>query len=305
MIWLIGNRGMLGREIEARLAASGRLFRASDLEVDITDPEALRRFAEPLPLAWIVNASAYTAVDRAEDEAEAAFRINAQGVENIAWVAAEKGARLIHISTDYVFDGGKNGAYVETDPPRPTGVYGASKYEGERRLAQTGASSFLIRTAWLYGPGGANFVSTMLRLFRERDEVRVVSDQWGSPTLAGDLAEAVLAVIAADSRAYGIYHFTNEGRTNWFAFAGEIYRLARQRRLVDRDVCLVPIRTEDYPTRARRPANSYLSKEKIRRVFHLWIRPWQEALSEYLAGLEPPGPGGALSPPGGRGEARE
>ena len=285
MIWLIGHKGMLGSEVHKLLIEGAVPYLASDLEVDITDIRCLKAHVRDLPISWIVNCSAYTAVDRAEDEREVAFRINSDGVHHIALIAAEKKAKLIHISTDYVFDGNKEGAYLETDPPNPTGVYGASKYEGEKHIQATLASHFILRTAWLYGRQGNNFVHTMIRLFREQEEVRVVSDQWGSPTLANDLAGAILRLVSYDADQYGIYHFTNEGRTQWHAFASAVYQLAREQGLVEREVRIVPVTTNQYPTRTRRPSNSYLSKEKIRRVFGISIRSWQEALAEFIGGL--------------------
>lgn len=285
MIWLVGHRGMLGTEVHARLRTRGLEHVATDLDVDIADRPSLKAFSDPLALSWIVNCSAYTAVDRAEDEPELAFRINAEGVRNLACVAHEKGARLLHISTDYVFDGRKEGAYLETDPPNPSGVYGRSKLQGEIHIRENIDRHVILRTAWLYGPAGANFVRTMLRLFQERDEVRVVSDQWGSPTLAGDLADTILRIVTLETVPYGTFHFTNEGRTNWFEFASLIRDLAVKHRLIDRKVRLVPIRTEDYPTKASRPANSYLSKEKIKAALGISIRSWQEALEEFMNGL--------------------
>ncbi|MBW6487160.1 MAG: dTDP-4-dehydrorhamnose reductase [Syntrophobacterales bacterium] len=278
MIWLIGNKGMLGGEVEAALRLNKLACVATDQEVDIADPGELRRFAADKPIAWIINCAAYTAVDRAEDEPELAFKINAAGPRNIALIAKEKGAKFIHISTDYVFDGSKDGAYREDDVPNPAGVYGKSKYQGELDIAGNLDEHFIIRTAWLFGKQGNNFVHTMLRLFQERNEVRVVGDQWGSPTFAPDLAAALLEIVRVDSSAYGIYHFTNEGRINWHDFACEIYRLARANGLLDKDVRIEKIATTDYPTKAPRPQNSYLYKEKIARVFNIRPRSWQAAL---------------------------
>jgi dTDP-4-dehydrorhamnose reductase len=285
MIWLVGNRGMLGSEVHRRLQACKLEHVATDLEVDITDPQALSQFSGPLAFSWIVNCSAYTAVDRAEDEPEKAFRINADGVRNLSLVARQKKSNLLHISTDYVFDGRKEGAYLETDTTNPSGIYGRSKLQGELYLRENIDSHVILRTAWLYGPNGSNFVRTMLRLFQERDEVKVVADQWGSPTLAGDLADVIVRIITQDPVQYGTFHFTNEGRTNWFEFTSLILELAGKHHLFDREVRLLPIKTEQYPTKALRPANSYLSKEKIRRVFGITIRPWQEALTEFIGGL--------------------
>ena len=282
MIWLVGHRGMLGAEVHRRLRACNLEHAATDLDVDIADGRALERFADPIDLSWIVNCSAYTAVDRAEDEPDQAFRINAEGVRNLALAARGKKARLLHISTDYVFDGMKEGPYLEEDDPNPLGVYGRSKLQGELYIRENWGSHVILRTAWLYGPGGNNFVRTMLRLFREREEVRVVADQWGSPTLAGDLADAILQVITRDSVPYGTYHFTNEGRTNWFEFAREIHGQAMRKGLLEKPVRIVPIQTDQYPTRARRPANSCLSKEKIKSAFGIPVRPWQAALADCI-----------------------
>jgi dTDP-4-dehydrorhamnose reductase len=285
MIWLVGNRGMLGTEVHRRLQAHRLEHVATDLDVDIADRQALSKFSGPLALSWIVNCSAYTAVDRAEDEPEHAFRINAKGVRNLAWVACQKKSRLLHISTDYVFDGRKEGAYLETDTPNPSGIYGRSKLQGELNIRENIDNHVILRTAWLYGPYGSNFVRTMLQLFQERDEVRVVADQWGSPTLAGDLADAILRIITRDTFQYGTFHFTNEGRTNWFEFATLILELAGKHHLLKREVRLLPIQTEQYPTKALRPANSYLSKEKIKTVLGIPVRPWQEALESFMNGL--------------------
>ncbi len=282
MIWLIGNRGMLGSEVEALLRETGREYSLSDKEVDITSPEALSNFARDKRISWIINCSAYTAVDRAEDEPESAFGINSRGVGNIARIANEKRARLIHISTDYVFDGEQNEPYTEDDSTRPTSVYGKSKLMGEEEILKAVSDHFIIRTAWLYGKSGPNFVHTMLRLFNERDEVRVVNDQRGSPTFAVDLARAIIKIVGDDSHKYGIYHYTNEGIISWYDFACEIYRLVREYALTKRDVKIIPITTGEYPTRAIRPKDSSLSKEKIQRELGVECRNWKEALEEFL-----------------------
>ena len=290
-IWLIGNRGMLGTEVEKLLQDSGRPYRASDLEVDITNKRSLQDFAlnhgrSGDKIDWIINCSGYTAVDRAEDEADLAFRINSRGVQNIAKTAASLKAGLVHISTDYVFNGKKDSAYLETDETVPTGVYGASKLEGDRCVKETLEKFYILRTAWLYGRNGTNFVLTMLKLFGEREEIQVVSDQWGSPTYAVDLAGVILGIVERSTASYGTYHFTNEGRTNWYEFTKEIYRLTLSRGLIKKEVKIEPIGTEQYPTRAKRPRNSYLSKEKIKQNLGITIRSWKEALKDFIDGLE-------------------
>jgi len=282
---------MLGREVEALLVRKRIKHLCSDLEVDICDPSALRDFAAKNrghTIDWIVNCSGYTAVDKAEAEPDQAFRINAEGVHNIAETAESLNAVLIHISTDYVFAGDKENEYLEDDPTDPSGVYARSKLQGEQRVQETLSRFYILRTAWLYGTAGTNFVQTMLRLFRERDTVRVVSDQWGSPTYAKDLAGAILQVIWSKNNQYGVYHYTNAGRTSWYEFAREIYRQSRRIGIIQREVEIVPISTAQYPTPARRPQYSYLSKEKIKSTFGMKIRSWQEALENCMEELENP-----------------
>jgi dTDP-4-dehydrorhamnose reductase len=286
MIWLVGNRGMLGTEVAAILWQRGLPYFASDKEADIADLDQLRQFVSEKPLSWVINCSAYTAVDKAEDEPELAFRVNTDGPGNLAAIARDKGAKLIHISTDYVYDGTKEGEYVETDIPNPLGVYGTSKYQGEVHIQKHLNEHFILRTSWLYGRHGNNFVYTMLRLFKERDEVHVVGDQWGSPTYAPDLAGALLEIIRLNSDAYGIYHFTNEGMVSWYDFAFEIYRLARKNKLLTREVRIQKISTAEYPTNAKRPQNSCLSKSKIKNTFNITSRSWQVSLRSFFKEID-------------------
>ena len=277
---------MLGREVEALLKKKELAYIASDQEIDITNLGELRIFSADKPIFWIINCAAYTAVDKAEDEPDLAFKINADGPRNIAEIAKNKGAKLIHISTDYVFDGTKAEAYVETDPPNPLGVYGQSKYKGEVNVAEVLDEYFIIRSAWLYGKQGNNFVFTMLRLFKDRDIVRVVGDQYGSPTYAPDLAAALLAIVCLNSSAYGIYHFTNAGKISWYDFTCEIYRMTQEKKLLAKDVLIQRIVTEDYPTKTKRPQNSYLSKDKIIKTFNISPRKWEAALNEFMLAID-------------------
>jgi dTDP-4-dehydrorhamnose reductase len=282
MIWLIGNKGMLGSDVEKLLKESNQEFIATDIEVDITDFETLKGYVGDRNVNWIINCAAYTAVDRAEDEPKKAYGINAEGPLNIAKIAQSKGAKLIHISTDYVFDGKKDGPYTEEDAPSPIGVYGKSKLEGENNIQSILENYFIIRTAWLYGKNGNNFVYTMLRLFNEQELVKVVADQWGSPTYSKDLAEVIRYIIGNDNDLYGIYHYTNEGRTTWYEFAKEIYEKARMNELVKQNLSIVPITTSDYPTKAVRPKNSSMSKEKVKSAFRIDVRDWKIALEEFI-----------------------
>jgi dTDP-4-dehydrorhamnose reductase len=286
MIWLIGHKGMLGSDVEKLLKESNQEFLATDIEVDITDFEALKSYRSERKIDWIINCAAYTAVDRAEDEPEKAFKVNADGPLNIAKIAQSKGAKLIHMSTDYVFDGKKDGPYMEEDAPSPIGVYGKSKLEGENNIQSILESYFIIRTAWLYGKNGNNFVYTMLRLFNEQELVKVVADQWGSPTYSKDLAEVIQYIVGNDSDLYGIYHYTNEGRTTWYEFAKEIYEKARIKGLVKKDLSVLPISTLDYPTKAVRPQNSSMSKEKVKSAFRIDVRDWKIALEEFIIDIK-------------------
>ena len=286
MIWLIGNKGMLGQDVEKLLKRKKLSYLASDKEVDVTDYPTLKEFTKNIKLAWIINCTGYTDVDKAEKEIAEAFQINRDGVRNISKIALEKQAKLVHISTDYVFNGEKNThlSYTEDEKTEPINIYGESKLAGEREIKETFEKYFIIRTAWLYGRGGKNFVSTMLKLFKEKEEIKVVSDQWGSPTYTVDLAEIILRIINHDSNKFGIYHFTNEGVTNWYEFVREIYRKSKKLGIIDpnKEVEIRAIETEEYPTPAQRPKCSLLSKEKIKRELNLEIRNWEDALEDFL-----------------------
>jgi len=291
MIWLIGNKGMLGTDVEKLLKERGLIYWASDKEVDIGDYKALEKFGKDKKIKWIINCAGYTKVDKAEEEVDEAFRINKDGVRSIALFSAKRQIRLIHISTDYVFDGRQEEntvAYREDDKTNPINIYGKSKLAGEEEINNILEKYFIIRTAWLYGVWGNNFVYTMLRLFNERDVVKVVEDQRGSPTYTVDLAGAILRIIENDSVSYGIYHFTNEGMTSWYEFARTIYKKAKRLGLIEdnKKVVIQPINTEEYPTAARRPRYSVLSKEKIKREFDLKIREWDKALEDFLVSLK-------------------
>jgi len=289
MIWLIGNKGMLGYDVEKLLKERGLTYCASDKEVDICDYKALEKFGKDKKIKWIINCSGYTQVDKAEEEIDEAFRINKDGVRNIALFSANRQIRLIHISTDYVFDGRQEGtaAYSEDDKTNPINIYGKSKLAGEEEIKKILEKYFIIRTAWLCGLQGNNFIYTMLRLFKERDLVKVVEDECGSPTYTMDLAGAILKTMEDDSVSYGIYHFTNEGITNWYEFAMTICKKAKRVGLIEsnKKVEIQPIKTEDYPTAARRPKYSVLSKKKIRKELGLKIRNWDEALEDFLVSL--------------------
>ena len=291
MIWLVGNRGMLGTEVEALLARRGTEFVATDTDCDITDIGALRDFAAKHQPRILVNCSAYTAVDQAEDDQETAFAINATGVEQIAVTAREIGASVLHVSTDYVFDGDATEPYPPETPTHPLSVYGMSKAEGEKRLRATTEKHIIVRTAWLYGRHGRNFVSTMLRLFAEKDEITVDDDQHGSPTYAIDLARAIISIadeVAPESalpqgRSFGTFHYTNGGATTWFEFAREIQRLAIDLGIVSERCTIRPIPARDYPTKATRPAFSLLDTSSTEKTFGISIPGWKDGIRRFLA----------------------
>jgi len=284
MIWITGCKGMLGAELSTYLEERGVATVGTDKELDILDRGALAAFAVGKPIAWIVNCAAYTAVDKAEDEEPLALRLNAEGPGNLAGLAASIGSRLMHISTDYVFSGDKDSPYLESDAASPTGAYGRTKAEGERRVMAASRDAVIVRTAWLYGKHGPNFVYTMLRLMRERDGVSVVSDQYGSPTWARDLASAIHAMVTTPGTPAGTYHFTDEGRTSWHEFAMRIYAEARDLGLLEKDCAVNPIATAAYPTKATRPAYSVLSKEKIKGI-GVTVPRWQDSLRDFLTEL--------------------
>jgi len=280
MIWVIGSKGMLGQEI-ASLLSDYKLF-LTDMDVDITNITDLENFADGKEIEWIINCSAYTAVDRAEDDVDKAFLINEKGVENIGKVAQKIGAKVVHISTDYVFSGDENRALVEDDKTGPIGVYGKSKLAGEKALLNQTKKVFILRTAWLYGQYGNNFVYTMLKLMGFKESLLVVSDQIGSPTWTFDLANAIKEIISVDSSAYGIYHFSGGGECSWFEFAQEILRLGKEFSLIEGDCTLNPCDSAQFPTKAKRPAFSLMSKAKIKSEFGLGIGDWKESLNKFL-----------------------
>lgn len=285
MIWLIGNKGMLGTELSLLFEENKIPFVGTDREVDILSPEALAAFAKDKDIGWIVNCAAYTAVDKAEDEEALCRAINAEGPKNIAQVAQSIGAAVLHISTDYVFAGTADSPYPEDAPAAPTGVYGKTKADGEQALRETLDRHVIIRTAWLYGKHGPNFVYTMLRLMKERDSLGVVADQIGSPTWAFDLAKAILSVVTSSSPSWGTYHYTNGGQCSWHDFALEIQRLGLETSLLDKTIPVKALSTADYPTKAKRPAWSVLSKDKIARDYGVTIPGWKESLATFIKGI--------------------
>jgi len=289
MYWLVGSQGMLGCEVRSFLERQEVPFLATDREVDITDLESLFAFISPRRISVIINCAAFTDVRACEVETELAFQVNAEGVRNLSKVAAWKGARLVHISTDYVFNGRAREPYREDAATDPINAYGQSKLAGERYLRASSCPWVLVRTSWLFGRGGRNFVTTVLDRLRAQGVIRVVDDQYGSPTYAPDLAQAIFGLSRAQT---GIYHVTNEGVTTWFEFACEIARLGSELGLLPRDVRVEPISSADLRDPVARPSYSALDTSRAKAALGRGLRPWREALSEFLSQLRkaPVGP---------------
>ena len=278
-ILVTGANGQLGMELRKQgFTALDEVFYTDAEELDITDKTAVECFVKEHEIDTIINCAAYTAVDRAEEEPELAVRINTEAVSHLADVAEKYDCLLIHISTDYVFDGTGEEPYTEKSKTSPESVYGKTKLAGERVVRKSGCCYIIIRTAWLYSVHGHNFVKTILRLADERPEISVVSDQIGTPTYAGDLAKAIVSIMDNDNRAdyEGIYHFSNEGVCSWFDFAEEIVRLGKK------SCKVVSVTTAEYPSPTKRPAYSVLDKTKIKRTFDLEIPDWKEALGRMM-----------------------
>ena len=290
-VLVLGTNGQVGSELMRAAWPAGTALAGFDHpDFDMTRPESLAHLLGRIGPAAVINATAYTAVDKAEQEPALAFAVNRDGPGALARLCAERAIPLLHISTDYVFDGSKDGAYREDDPIRPLGVYGASKAAGEQAVRELAPRHLILRTAWVYCAHGANFVKTMLRLGAERDEVRVVADQHGNPTAAADLAAALAALAIRAGRAdapFGTYHFAGRGDTTWHGLAEAVFR--HQQRATGRRPRLVAIATADYPTPARRPANSRLDCRLIEERCGLTAPAWPDSLARVLAELLPVG----------------
>ena len=246
-------------------------------ELDICDLKQVNTFFKSDPkIDYCINCAAYTAVDKAESDADKAFEINATGAKNLAIACHEFDAVLIQISTDFVFDGEKREPYVETDLPNPISVYGASKLQGEVEVKQRLEKYFIFRTSWLYSEHGSNFMKTVLRLAETRDEISVVSDQIGTPTYAGDLAKMILNIVSSKNTNFGLYHYSNEGVVSWDDFAKAIFEVSAV------EIKLNPIKTVDYPTPAKRPAYSVLSLEKTKNIFNITPPKWELGLKKAI-----------------------
>lgn len=299
-ILLIGQDGQVGQELHRTLAAIGTVIGVGRQQLDLTQPDQIQRVIQDTTPHLIVNAAAYTAVDKAESEPELAHAINVIAPKKMAEVAQRLGAPLIHISTDYVFDGRQSTPYTETDATHPLGIYGQTKLAGEVEIQQVHARHpdfryMILRTAWVYGVHGkGNFVKTMLRLGAEREELRVVADQVGSPTWAAEIAQAITVLShqlivpptdTASATLSGIYHFTNSGVASWYDFAVAIFEEAKSLGVSLQLKRVIPITTSEYPTPAQRPAYSVLANQKIQKILKSPAPQWRQSLRQMLTEL--------------------
>ena len=281
-ILVTGANGQLGQclqKISSQFEEFEFIFTDSET-LDITNKEEVNDFFWQNAPDFCINAAAYTAVDLAETDIEKAFLVNADGAENLAEACAENNAQFIHVSTDYVFDGENNLAYTEEDFTNPLGVYGASKLAGDELALEVNPCSVILRTSWVYSEFGKNFVKTMLNLFATKEELNIVADQFGQPTNANDLAEAIMKIIKSEKITPGIFNFSNLGRISWFDFAEKIAELS------DAKIKLNAIETSQYPTPAKRPKNSVLDLGKISKTYAIQLKPWEESLEDCVQILQ-------------------
>ena len=274
-VLVTGVKGQLGYDVVKDLEKRGHQPIGVDREeMDLMNNEAIRTFIMDLKPEAIIHCAAYTAVDKAEEDVEICYQINAEAVKVISECAKELDVNMIYISTDYVFDGTKEGEYVETDIPNPINVYGASKLKGEQYVQDLLEKYYIVRISWVFGVNGNNFIKTMLRLGLERDELNIINDQVGSPTYTADLAPLLVDMMETDK--YGIYHATNEGFCSWYEFANEIFKQS------EIEVKTNPVTTDQYPTAAKRPMNSRMSKKKLQKAGFDLLPDWIQALKNYL-----------------------
>jgi dTDP-4-dehydrorhamnose reductase len=291
-ILIVGSAGQVGVELQRSFADAGEIVGRDRDTVDLAVPEQVREMVRSAAPDIILNAAAYTAVDRAESEPEVAMTVNAEATRILAEEALRTSALLVHYSTDYVFDGSKVGPWVETDEPNPQNVYGASKLAGEEAIQNVGGKYLIFRTSWVYGPHGSNFLLTMLRLGRERESLNVVDDQIGAPTTSIELANATRTIVngvlagqfGADADWAGLYHMTCSGSVSWRGFAQAIFARA-QSQLNGKSPTVHPIPSSAYPTPAKRPHNSVLSNEKLAARFGVRLAPWEVALDGVFEAL--------------------
>lgn len=288
-----GAQGQVGKELTHIADDKGyNIIAASRAELDITQEENVGNYISKLQPDIVINAAAYTAVDKAEDEQKVAFAINRDGAKNLALACKKQNIPLLHISTDYVFDGSKSEPYGESDTVSPLGVYGESKWQGEEAIRKILHEHIILRVAWVFGAQGNNFVKTMLRLGKERDELNIVNDQFGGPSPAKNIAQTLITLVEQyqqqnNTLVWGTYHYCGSPKTSWYDFAKEIFDQGFGMGLLNKHVKVKPITTAEYPTIAKRPANSMLNCEKLATTYGIEMPDWKEALRKVLMKLRP------------------
>jgi dTDP-4-dehydrorhamnose reductase len=286
-VLISGAQGQVGKELVAISQQQGLdVIAAGRKELDITQLKSVEDYIQSNKPEMVINAAAYTAVDKAEDEQDIAYAINKNGAENLATACKEHNIPLLHISTDYVFDGTKKEAYSENDEVSPLGVYGESKWQGEEAIRQQLPQHIILRVAWVFGAQGNNFVKTILRLSQERNELNVVADQFGGPSPAKNIAETLISLARQyqkeNTLEWGTYHYCGTEKTNWCEFAKEIFKQAKEQGLIEKEMKVNAITTTEYPTPAKRPVNSMLDCSKIKNTFGIEMPNWKKALKEVV-----------------------
>lgn len=277
-ILVTGGNGQLAnciKDVESNHSNLNFIY-ADSAQLNIADFNTVKQFFNSQTIHYCINCAAYTAVDKAEIEQVSAKNVNVIGPKNLAIACAEKNATLIHVSTDFVFNGEKSIAYTETDATNPTGVYGVTKLEGELEVAKNIEQYFIVRTSWLYSENGNNFMKTMIKLAKDKDQLNIVADQIGTPTYATDLAEAIIKIITTNNQEYGVYHYSNEGVASWYDFTKAIFEESNIK------IKVLPIKSEEYPTPAKRPHFSVLDKTKIKKNLQIEIPHWRESLRKAI-----------------------
>jgi dTDP-4-dehydrorhamnose reductase len=280
-ILVFGASGQLGQCLKSVAEAKGitAIYFPAESEADILNKDAIKQAFDTYKPAWCINCAAYTAVDKAEDDVDLARKINKTGAENLSEFCLKYNTVLVHTSTDFVFKGDKPTPLIEEDVAEPINVYGLTKLEGELEVTQILEKYYILRTSWLYSEYGNNFVKTMLRLGSERDELKIIADQVGTPTYAMDLADCILQIVSSKNIAYGTYHYSNEGVASWYDFAKAIFDISGTK------VKVLPIKTSEYPSRTARPAYSVMDKTKIKQTFNIEIPYWRDSLITCISKL--------------------
>ena len=289
-ILITGAQGQVGKELSLVATEKGfTVFSAGRADLDITQFENVENYIDKIQPDIVINAAAHTAVDKAEDEQDLAFSINRDGAKNIAQACSKQNIPLLHISTDYVFDGSKVEPYTENDDVSPLGVYGTSKWQGEEAIRQNLSQHIILRVAWVFGAQGNNFVKTMLRLGQDRDELNVVADQFGGPSPAKDIAKTLMTLVEQyqDNKSldWGTYHYCGSEKTTWYDFAVEIFAQAFELGILNKKIKVNPITTAEYPTPAKRPSNSMLNCSRLEATFGIEMPKWKDALKQVLIEL--------------------